>query len=94
LFPPPDKVTRDQVAEETFVPRHPHFPSDNERHTVDTFAMLYQVLAYFRSGPGSDAQNLQYFPRWQIAECEPANVLFFWGQFDRTRLDEKTPRLE
>jgi hypothetical protein len=53
--------------------------------------MLYQVLAYFRSGQGSDALNLQYVPRWQIAECQPANV-FFWRQFDRTTLDEKTPR--
>jgi hypothetical protein len=53
--------------------------------------MLHRSLAHLGSDPGPDAQNLQHFPRCQIPEDEPANVLLFGRQFDRTTLDEKTP---
>ena len=58
------------------------------------FAVLYQSLVGVGSDPGPDAQNLQHFPRCQIPEDEPANVLLFGRQFDRTTFDEKTPWLE
>jgi len=85
------EITRDQVTKDMVVPRNPHFPADNQRDTLDTFAMLDQSLARFGSDPGPDAQNLQHFPRCQIPEREPANVLLFGRQFDRTTLNEKTP---
>ena len=37
------EVTRDQITKDMFVPRHPHFPADNQRDTLDTFAMLRSV---------------------------------------------------
>jgi hypothetical protein len=39
------EVTRDQVTNDMFVPRHPHFPADKQRDTSHTFAMLDQSLA-------------------------------------------------
>src|SRR5467141_2019293 len=88
------EVTRDQFAKDKPVSRHPYFTADNERNRLGALATLYQSLTHRRSDPGSDAQNLQDFPRRDILEDEPANILLLRGQFNWTPLDQKTPGLE
>src|ERR1700739_2786206 len=76
------------------ISRDPHFPANNERDCLNTFATLQHSLTNFHSCPRSDTQYLQDFPRRQIRENEPANFLLFRRQFNWTSLDKKTPRLE
>ena len=47
------EVTRDQVTNDMFVPRHPHFPADKQRDTSHTFAMLDQSLVCLDCGSTS-----------------------------------------
>src|SRR4029077_21296101 len=87
-------LARDEFPEDTIISREPHFPANNDRDCLNTFARLQHSLANFHSCPRSDTQNQQDLPRRQIREGELANFLLFRRQFNWTLLDKKTPRLE
>jgi len=56
-------ITRDQILDHAPIFHHPHFATDHERNGVGKFAALHEALANFSRDPGSDAQNLQDFPK-------------------------------
>src|SRR5437667_10068759 len=56
-------VTRDQFTQDTSISRDLYFPTDNYRDGLGKFTTLYQSLSNLKRGPGSNAQNLEDFPR-------------------------------
>src|SRR5438094_5689979 len=56
-------VTRDQFTQDTSISRDLYFPTDNYRDGLGKFTTLYKSLSNLKRGPGSNAQNLEDFPR-------------------------------